>query len=145
MQPITFFVPGQPVPQPRHKVSTRGGFGRAYIPARHPIHAYKQAIVLAARLAGKKRREGGGIRLEIFFRFQRPPSHWTKSGLAKGAPAWPPRCDWDNLGKAVSDAITDSKAIWIDDDQVLECVVRKAYGAADEPPGTMITVRGVPP
>ena len=143
MEAITFHGPGQPVPQPRHKISTRGGFGRAYIAARHPIHAYKQAIILAAKLAGQKRREGGGVSLEINFVFARPPSHWTKSGLAKGAPAIPPKCDWDNLGKAVSDAITDSAAIWIDDDQVVEAVVRKRYADRHELPGTTVTVRSV--
>jgi Holliday junction resolvase RusA-like endonuclease len=143
MDAITFTVPGQPVPQPRHKISTRGGFGRAYIEARHPIHAYRQAIALAAQAAGRKRREGEGVSLEIFFVFARPASHWTKSGLAKGAPAYPPRCDWDNLGKAVSDAITDSKAIWIDDDQVVDGRVRKRYAERGELPGTTVTVRSV--
>jgi Holliday junction resolvase RusA-like endonuclease len=143
MDAITFTVPGQPVPQPRHKISTWGGRGRAYIEARHPIHAYKQAIILAAGLAGRNGREGGGVSLEINFVFARPPSHWTKSGIAKGAPAIPPRCDWDNLGKAVSDAITDSAAIWIDDDQVVEAVVRKRYADRHELPGTTVTVRSV--
>jgi Holliday junction resolvase RusA-like endonuclease len=143
MDAITFTVPGQPVPQPRHKISTWGGRGRAYIEARHPIHAYRQAIALAAQAAGRKRREGGGVSLEINFVFARPPSHWTKSGLAKGAPAIPPKCDWDNLGKAVSDAITDSAAIWIDDDQVVEAVVRKRYADRGELPGTTVTVRSV--
>jgi Holliday junction resolvase RusA-like endonuclease len=141
MDAITFNVAGQPVPQPRHKISTWGGRGRAYIKARHPIHAYKQAIILAAKLAGRNRREGGGVLLEINFVFARPPSHWTKSGLAKGAPAIPPKCDWDNLGKAVSDAITNSKAIWIDDDQVVDGRVRKRYADRHELPGTTVTVR----
>ena len=47
-------VPGQPVPQPRARVSTVGGFARAYVPKRHPIHAYREAVALAAKLAGLK-------------------------------------------------------------------------------------------
>jgi Holliday junction resolvase RusA-like endonuclease len=31
MQPITFSVPGDPVPQPRPRYSARGGFARAYV------------------------------------------------------------------------------------------------------------------
>ena len=143
MDEITFHVPGQPVPQPRHKISTRGGFGRAYIEARHPIHAYRQAIALAAKAAARNRREGGGVCLEINFVFARPASHWTKSGLAKGAPEIPPKCDWDNLGKAVSDAITDSKAIWLDADQVVDGRVRKRYAERGELPGTTVTARSV--
>jgi Holliday junction resolvase RusA-like endonuclease len=140
---IVLEVPGQPVPQPRHKISTRGGFGRAYIEARHLIHAYRESIVLAAKLAGRNRREGGCVSLEINCVFARPPSHWTKSGLAKGAPAFPPRCDWDNLGKAVSDAITDSGAVWEDDDQVVDGRVTKRYAARREQARTIIRIRSV--
>ncbi len=49
---LTFTVPGEPVPQPRPRVSTRGGFARAYVPAKHPVHAYRDAITAAARTAG---------------------------------------------------------------------------------------------
>ena len=48
MKPITFSVPGDPVPQPRARVSTVGGFARAYVPARHPVHEYREAVAMAA-------------------------------------------------------------------------------------------------
>ena len=48
---ITFHVEGQPVPQPRVRVSSAGGFARAYVPAKHPVHAYRKAIEAAARKA----------------------------------------------------------------------------------------------
>ena len=32
MNPVCFTVLGEPVPQPRPRVSTRGGFARAYVP-----------------------------------------------------------------------------------------------------------------
>lgn len=41
---ITFTVPGDPVPQPRPRISTAGGFARAYVPEAHPAHAYRQAV-----------------------------------------------------------------------------------------------------
>jgi Holliday junction resolvase RusA-like endonuclease len=140
MDEITFTVPGQPVPQPRHKVTARGRFARAYIEARHPIHAYRQAIALSAQVAGG-RPVDGPVELEVEFVFERPPSHWTKTGLSKGAPQIPPRCDWDNLGKAVSDAITDSAAIWLDDDQVVDGRCRKRYAERGEAPRTVVRVR----
>jgi Holliday junction resolvase RusA-like endonuclease len=49
---VIIFIPGDPVAQPRPKVSTRGGFARAYVDKKHPIHAYKQAIRLAYVNAG---------------------------------------------------------------------------------------------
>jgi len=139
---IVLEVPGQPVPQPRHRIATRGRFATAYVPKAHPVHAYRQAIVLAAKAASKTRREGG-VSLSVEFIFARPPSHWTKSGLAASAPAIPPKCDWDNLGKAVSDAITGSGVIWGDDDQVVDATVRKRYAARREQARTIIRIRSV--
>jgi Holliday junction resolvase RusA-like endonuclease len=49
---VTFTVPGDPVPQPRPRVSTAGGFARAYVPKGHAIHGYRQAVAIAARAAG---------------------------------------------------------------------------------------------
>ena len=139
---IAFDVPGQPVPQPRHRIAARGRFATAYVPKSHPVHAYRESIVLAARMASKER-EGVAFSLEIFFVFARPASHWTKSGLAKGAPAIPPKSDWDNLGKAVSDAITDSGAVWEDDEQVVDARVTKRYAARREQARTTIRIRSV--
>lgn len=139
---ITFTVPGQPVPQPRHRVSSRGGFARAYIPARHPIHAFRQAVALMAKSAGGRPDEDY-YELEIECVFQRPPSHLTKSGVKLLAPRFPPRCDWDNLGKGVCDAITESRAFWRDDDHVVDGRCRKRYASPGEPARTIVTVRRV--
>jgi Holliday junction resolvase RusA-like endonuclease len=143
MDAITFTVPGQPVPQPRPKISTWGGRGRAYVEARHPIHAYRQAVALAARIAGNgAARLDGPVALVVECIFGRPPSHVTKGGkLSKGAPIVPPKCDWDNLGKGVCDAITDSGAIWVDDELVVDGRVLKRYAGPGEAPGTIVTIR----
>ncbi len=146
---ITFEVPGQPVPQPRPRISTRGGFGRAYVEKKHPIHVYRQAVQLAAVAAARSRRHeptDGPIVLEVVAVFGRPPSHLAKDGSPRAsAPAFPPRCDWDNLGKGVSDAIGDSKAIWLDDDQVVDGRVVKRYAAPGEQARTVVTIRRPPP
>lgn len=144
MDALTFTVPGPPVPQPRPKISTWGGRGRAYVDARHPIHAYRRAIELAAKIAAR----GGwtvtdeAVVLEVEAIFERPPSHLNKAGEPRStAPAYPPRCDWDNLGKGVADAITASGAVWRDDDQVVDGRVRKRYSDKGEPARTVVTVR----
>jgi Holliday junction resolvase RusA-like endonuclease len=120
---ITFSVPGNPVPQPRPRVSTRGGFARAYVPAKHPVHAYRQAIAAAARDAGLAKTDDP-IGVVIDAVFCRPKSHLTKAGVKATAPLLP-RPDVDNIGKAVLDALQD---VIGDDTCVARLVVEKSYG-----------------
>ena len=141
---LTFSVPGPPVPQPRPKISTWGGRGRAYVEAGHPIHAYRQAVELAATIAASGGWEytDDAVVLEVVAIFPRPPSHLTKTGVPRaGAPAWPPRCDWDNLGKGVSDAVARCGKVISDDDQVVDGRVSKRYAAPGEPAQTIVSIR----
>lgn len=121
---ITLSIPGDPVPQPRPRVSTAGGFARAYVPAKHPVHAYRQAIALAAAAAGF-REQAKPVSVVIDAVFARPKSHMTKSGVKATAPALP-RPDVDNLGKAVLDALQD---VMGDDTHVARLVVEKSWGS----------------
>lgn len=131
---ILLEVPGQPVPQPRPRVSTWGGRGRAYTPKDHAIHAYRQAIELIA----KGRRIDGPVRLSVQAVFARPASHWRKHDLKDDAPRWP-RADGDNLLKGVADALTDA-GVWDDDDQVVEWTIRKRYASRSEQARTVIRI-----
>lgn len=148
MDAIEFNVEGQPVAQPRPRISTWGGRGRAYTPSGHPVNAYRQHIAIRASLAAKAARwavADGPVALEVVAVFARPPSHLTKSvkgpaRLRAGAPAFPAKNDWDNVGKAVSDAITDSGLVWVDDGQVVDSRVVKRYGQPGEQPGTRIRI-----
>ena len=121
---IAFSVSGNPVPQPRPRVSTRGGFARAYVPKGHAVHAYRKAIAAAARDAGAGV-HGEPVEVVIDLVFERPKSHLRKRGLAKDAPATP-RPDLDNCAKAVLDALNG--VAWDDDAQVQRLVVSKVYG-----------------
>lgn len=131
-------VIGDPVPQPRPRFSARGGFARAYTPTKHPINAYRQAVADAwseqqlVLLCGP-------LVVDIEAVFARPKSHLRKNGLAKGAPAYPPKCDWDNLGKGVCDALTG--LAWQDDDQIVDGRCRKRYAEPGEVGHTRMTVR----
>jgi len=121
---LTFTVPGEPVPQPRPRVSTRGGFARAYVPAKHPVHAYRDAIAAAARAAGAGV-HGEPVSVVIDFVWERPKSHMRKSGIKPDAPVLP-RPDLDNTTKAVLDSLNG--VAWEDDSQVQRLVVEKSYG-----------------
>ena len=121
---LTFTVPGEPVPQPRPRVSTRGGFARAYVPAKHPVHAYRDAIAAAARVAGAGV-HGEPVSVVIDFVWERPKSHMRKSGVRPDAPVLP-RPDLDNTTKAVLDSLNG--VAWEDDSQVQRLVVEKSYG-----------------
>lgn len=122
MKRISFFVHCEPVPQPRAKVSTRGGFARAYVDKKHPSHALKQAIREAYR--GREKLEGP-IECNLEFLFARPKSHTRKQrecGWHTG------KADIDNLQKLVFDALN---GIAYDDDKQIAVVTaykRWAYG-----------------
>lgn len=123
MRPVTFSVPGEPVPQPRPRVSTRGGFARAYVPKQHPVHEYRGAIASAAADAGLTATDEP-LNVVIDAVFARPKSHLRKSGVKPDAPRLP-RPDVDNLAKAVLDALQD---VIGDDTCVARLVVEKSYG-----------------
>ena len=123
MRPVTFTVPGEPVPQPRPRVSTRGGFARAYVPSKHPVHAYRAAIAEEAAKAGVEETDEP-IEVIVDAVFSRPKSHLTKRGVKPSAPQLP-RPDVDNIAKAILDALQD---VMGDDTNVRRLVVEKSYG-----------------
>jgi Holliday junction resolvase RusA-like endonuclease len=120
---VTFTIAGEPVPQPRPRVSTAGGFARAYVPVKHPVHAYREAIAAAARAAGLTT-TGEALNVVIDAVFERPKSHMRKAGVKPDAPKLP-RPDVDNIAKAVLDALQD---VMGDDSLVGRLVVEKSYG-----------------
>jgi Holliday junction resolvase RusA-like endonuclease len=122
VRPITFTVPGDPVPQPRVRVSTRGGFARAYVPSKHPVHAYRDAILRAAIACGLTP-VSEPIEVIIDAVFARPKSHLTKRGVKPSAPALP-RADVDNIAKAALDSLKDL----FDDTNVRRLIVEKSWG-----------------
>lgn len=135
---VKLFVPGVPVPQPRPKVSTINGMARAYVPASHPVHAYRAAVAAAAKEAFTKPHPAGvPLSISAVFSFSRPSSHFLKGGnLRKGAPLYPGRCDNDNLLKAVQDAM-EGIAYHNDSQIVHQGDILRVYDAFD---GTEISL-----
>jgi Holliday junction resolvase RusA-like endonuclease len=122
MKAITFSVPGDPVPQPRARITTRGKFAHAYTPKKHPVHAYRDAILREALACGLTP-VSEPIEVIIDAVFARPKSHLTKRGVKATAPALP-RADVDNVAKACLDSLKDL----FDDTNVRRLIVEKSWG-----------------
>ena len=120
---IAFTVTGDPVPQPRARITTRGKFAHAYTPKSHPVHIYRAQLALAARLAGLTP-TGKPLDVVIDAVFERPKSHLLKKGVKATAPKLP-RPDVDNVAKAVLDSLQD---VMGDDTMVARLVVEKSWG-----------------
>ena len=120
---ISFTVSGDPVAQPRHKVSIRGKKPVAYIPDDHAVHGYKQAVQLAAKVAmAGLAPVNGPVLVTVLFRFGRPKSHSKAARLDDNHTQKP---DLDNLCKAVLDALNG--ICWADDSQVCQIRASKAW------------------
>jgi Holliday junction resolvase RusA-like endonuclease len=132
---MKIFIPGEPIAQPRVKVSTKGGFARAYTERDHPIHAYKQAIRLAYVNAGGEVLEGP-VSIKIVCWFDRPKSHSKKRRQQQEPKTTKP--DLDNVGKAILDALNE--IAYNDDGQVFMLTIAKWYVGPCDSAGTMIEV-----
>jgi hypothetical protein len=131
MTMIVLEVPGQPVPQPRARVTKKGW---AYYDPKHPIHAYRQAIEIAASGA----RIDGPVAFRLDVVVQRPKSHWRKHDLKPTAPPWPPG-DFDNYEKGVADALKKC-GVFGDDVQIVQWGGSKRWAARNETGRTTITL-----
>jgi len=126
MKAITFSVPGDPVPQPRARITTRGKFAHAYTPKKHPINNYRNEISVAAIAAmGDAEPASEPVSVVIDAVFARPKSHMTKRGIKATAPKLP-RPDCDNIAKGVLDAL--ALIVWLDDSLVQRLIVEKSWG-----------------
>jgi Holliday junction resolvase RusA-like endonuclease len=136
---ISFTIPGLPIAQPRPKISTRGGFGRAYVEKDHPIHAYRSAIQLAASQAmqGQQPFEGP-VRLAITLLFPRPKSHTKKE---RSRLAHTQRPDLTNIAKGNEDALNG--VIWLDDSQIVVLVMQKSWEPCGGPGSTKIEIEQI--
>ena len=122
-QILTFWVNGQPVAQPRHRIASRGRYATAYIPKGHAIHAWKYAIAEAAREQAERigwvpvKNEPLVVLMQFYFKQSR--SNKTRHHVQ--------RPDLDNLAKAVLDALHG--IVFLDDACVVGLRLEKEWAS----------------
>jgi len=124
---LSFFVAGIPKAQPRVKAFVRGGHAGIYTP--DSAETWKQEVRRQAVANAPESIIAGVVRIELDFFLPRPKAHLDRHGVPKPkSPVW--HCkkpDLDNLIKAVTDAITDTQKVWLDDSQICEITATKTY------------------
>lgn len=125
---LDFFVAGIPKAQPRVKAFVRGGHAGVYTP--DSAETWKQEVRRQAVANAPESLMSGVVRIQLDFFLPRPKTHLDRHGVPKPkSPVW--HCkkpDLDNLIKAVTDAITDTQKVWLDDSQICEITATKTYG-----------------
>ncbi len=130
MNPITFRVIGEPVPQGSMRGFVRGG--RVALTSDNPkLHNWRDVIGWTARQEVTEL-VSGPLKVQATFFLTRPKS----CPKARVHPAVKP--DVDKLIRACFDALTG--VVWGDDAQVVEVSAYKVYAAPGEQPGVLIRV-----
>jgi|SRR6188768_3369404 len=148
MTPVSFWVPGTPVPQGSKRAFVNKSTGRPVITDTDVrLPQWRMKITAHAIEAKARHRDAllypmtGAIGCRIDFTIQRPSSHYgtgrNHNVLKPSSPKFPHKMpDLDKLLRAVFDAITDAQ-VWVDDGQVVWVQTAKSYGAQ---PGVTITI-----
>lgn len=133
----SFTIEGIPVAKGRPRLTTRGGFARAYTPDK--TRRFEAVVADAAGAAvGVMDPYPGAVELEAHFTIPIPKS-WTKRDKIAALdgtifPASKP--DIDNYLKAIADGMNG--VVYKDDCQIVSARLTKRYG---DDPGVAITVR----
>ena len=125
-----FEVPGAAVPQGRPRLTTIGGYARAYDPPK--CKAYKELVRECAILQCKPDLDNlylGAVKFSIV-EYRAIPKSWSKGKRAAALcggiqPLVKP--DTDNILKGIKDALTG--VFWKDDAQVVKEYIEKVYDA----------------
>lgn len=143
---VSFRVEAVPVPQPRQRTAARvrsdgSAFAANYVDGKHPIHAFKAAVSEAAGIFfdGEEPMAEAPIHLGVSFVVPRPKYLTKRYKTTDRVPLFGARGDWDNFGKAVSDAM---EGIAYDNDcRIYSAFVQKYYAAEGESPHTLILLQ----
>jgi crossover junction endodeoxyribonuclease RusA len=141
----SFWVPGEPVGQPRHRHTKTG---RSYSPnpkrkdGSRPVGAWKKAVAIHCMPNRPRDPFDCPVKVDINFYFPRIKEHYRTGKhageLKPNAPVLHTvKPDKDNAEKLVLDVMTKA-GWWVDDSRVCTGTPTKVY--ADGQPGAMIEV-----
>jgi Holliday junction resolvase RusA-like endonuclease len=133
---INFWIPGDPVPKARARVTMRGGKPRAYTPIQ--TKKYEElAGGIAAQIMGSAEPLKTPVRLLIEFGIGIPRSWSQKRRDAAIAGLYVPtvKPDLTNLVKSIEDGMNG--IVYRDDSQIVYMVVAKYYAST---PGAKVCV-----
>lgn len=142
---LEFWVNTTPVSQPRPRFRAVNGKVYAYTPSAHGVHQFKHDVVEAYYDA---LRDNGlvvsgwmadcAVRMDVECYFPRTRSELKGPRSRQRDFYCKSKNDWDNVGKAISDALT-SRA-WRDDGQLWCVSIRRYLAQAGEPVGCWIFI-----
>jgi len=137
---ITFTVIGHPAPKGSKDWKGNDRKGRPILlESSDRLPAWRKAVAVAA-VSVPWPALPGPVAMVILFRFQRPPSHYSKRGLRPSAPAFPVGPpDVDKLLRGVYDALQDTGRL-VNDSRVVLSAEAKVYCLEGQHQGAVITV-----
>ena len=120
---IRLTIPGVPVAKQRARV-TRRGF--AFTPAKTVHYETYIQELFAVQYPGFRPMAGPlGLKIWAYFPIPKGTSKRTRELMEAGFIRRDKRPDWDNLGKAVSDALNG--LAYVDDGQIVSAFIEKRY------------------
>lgn len=141
MQSLAFTMSGQPRGKGRPRLSTRGGFARAYTDPK--TRTYEASVrALALKAMGEHAPFTGPLSVSLRFRLE-PPKSMSKrerAAVLAGEQPYLGRLDVDNCAKAVLDGMNG--VAFADDVQIVRLFVIKV---ADAKPGVDVTIQAFQP
>ena len=145
METVEFFVPGIARPQTRPKTFRNPKTGGVVTSSSSkPVRNWRERIYVEAQVVKPPSPWEGPVSMTAIFVFSRPAGHYRKNGELSAEGRRRPKPmggvgDWDNLGKAVSDALEG--LFFGKDSQLAPVLVDKVYCGREQQPGVHITIR----
>jgi Holliday junction resolvase RusA-like endonuclease len=133
-------IPGAPVGKGRPRITTVGGFARAYTPAKTRSWEKDAAAVFAAAW-GNQEPLAVPVAVSIDAVSKRPGS-LSRRKDPDGRMWRPAKVDADNVAKAVNDALENAGVV-LDDYYIVDLHVRSLYTAKGEEPRVEVTLRRI--
>ena len=137
----SFWIPGQPIGKARARVFRNRHTGKCHGVTPAKTRAWEDAAILVMRMQWRGRAPAlSPVYLRIEAIFDPPKKLADVCRLGSGYVPHTAKPDWDNVGKAVSDALQKAGVIR-DDSQVHSGSINKHYACPDSPaPGVYVTI-----